>query len=186
MIPVADPEISISDMKHVLRAMKDGWVSSRGPYVEEFEREFSTLHDGWFATSCCNGTAALHMALFACGVQKGDEIIVPSFTFYSTASAVEYCGAKPIFVDVEPFTWCMNPEEVKRKVTDNTRAIIPVHLYGHPCNMDAIKDVLPERVYIIEDCAEALGALYKGKKVGTLGNIGIFSFFANKVVTTCE
>jgi len=134
-----------------------------------------------------NGTAALHLALKALGIGPGDEIIVPSLTFIATANVVAYCGAKPVFVDVHPEYWCLDPTKLEEKINDRTKAIIPVHLYGHPCDMDPILEIAEKRgIAVVEDCAEAPGAKYKGRKVGSFGDISCFSFFGNKIITTGE
>ena len=134
-----------------------------------------------------NGTVSLHLALVAAGVGPGDEVIVPSLTFVATANVVRYCGAIPVFVDAEPATWQLDPAALEARITARTRAIIPVHLYGHPCDMDPIRAVARcHNLAVVEDAAEAHGAEYRGRRVGSLGAIGCFSFYGNKNITTGE
>jgi len=186
-IPVYEPSISEKEVEYVTSAVKSGWVSSTGEFVSKFEQEFAKFVGTRYAVSVANGTVALHLALLACGIGPGDEVIVPDLTFIATANAVAYCGAKPVFADVEYDTWCIDPADVERKVTKKTKAIIPVHLYGHPANMEAITEIANRYgLYVIEDCAEAHGAEYKGRKVGSTGHIGVFSFYGNKIITTGE
>jgi len=134
-----------------------------------------------------NGTVALHLALEALGIKPGDEVIVPALTFIATANAVKYVGAKPVFIDSEPRTWNIDPERIKEKITKKTKAIMPVHLYGHPCDMGIINEIAEKHdLKVIEDAAEAHGAEYKGKKVGSLSDVSCFSFYGNKILTTGE
>jgi len=187
IIPIAEPAIGKEELKNVIEAVKSGWISSKGKFVEEFEKKFAEYCGVKYAVATSNGTAALHLALAALGIGKEDEVIVPTLTFVATANAVTYCNAKPVFVDSHPEYWCINPEKIEEKITSKTKAIIPVHLYGHPCDMDAIMDVAEDHdLFIIEDAAEAHGAEYKGKKVGSFGNISCFSFYGNKIITTGE
>jgi len=186
-IPIAEPDLSNEELKNVIDAVKSGWISSQGEYVSKFEREFAEYCGAKYGISTFNGTTALHLALKAIGVENGDEVIVPDLTFIATANTVKYCNAKPVFVDSHPEYWCMDPEEIEKRITKKTKAIIPVHLYGHPCDMDAIIDIARNHdIYVIEDAAEAHGAEYKGKRVGSMGDIGCFSFYGNKIVTTGE
>lgn len=185
--PIAEPDIGELEIEYVTDAVRSGWVSSLGRYVEEFERGFADFCHTRHAVSTSNGTAALHLALAALGVGPGDEVIVPTLTFIATASAVIYAGARPVFVDSDPHTWCLDPAAVERAVTPRTRAIIPVHLYGHPADMDPILDTASRhKLMVIEDAAESHGALYKGRVTGGLGKAGIFSFYGNKLVTSGE
>jgi len=187
MIPVAEPLIGDKELEYVIDCIKSGWVSSIGEYITQFENEFSKYCGTKYGVSCSNGTTALHLALATLGIGKGDDVIVPTLTFIATANAVTYTGAKPIFVDSELYTWNIDPEKIEEKITKNTKAIIPVHLYGHPCNMDTIMDIAKDRnLYVIEDSAEAHGAEYKRKKVGSIGDMGCFSFYGNKIITTGE
>ena len=186
-LPVAAPSFSGNELRYVTECVLTSWISSRGRFVSEFEQLFAKFVGVKHAIAVTNGTAALHLGLVLANVGPGDEVIVPTLTFIATANAVRYTGATPVFVDSEPRTWNMDPEDVARKVTARTRTIIPVHLYGHPADMDPILDLAGQRgLWVIEDAAEAHGALYKGQRVGGLGRIGCFSFFGNKIVTTGE
>lgn len=185
--PVASPSIGPQEIEHVLDAVKSGWVSSLGPYIKKFEEAFAKFIGVKYALATTNGTSALHLALLCCGVKRGDEVIVPDLSFIATANAVSYTGAKPVFADIDPETWCIDPQSIRRVISVRTKAVIPVHLYGHPADMDSVARIGREyNVRIIEDAAEAHGAKYKGKKVGGIGNAGIFSFFGNKIITTGE
>jgi perosamine synthetase len=185
--PVSEPDLSGNEEKYVLDAVRSGWVSSMGPYIRRFEEGFATYCGTRLGVATSNGTCALHLALASLGIGAGDEVIVPSLTFVATANAVTYTGACPVFVDCEEETWCMDPVAVQRAISSKTKGIIAVHLYGHPADMDAIKAVAaPRCIPVIEDAAEAHGALYKGRKVGGLGAIGVFSFYGNKLITTGE
>lgn len=186
-IPVAEPVLGGNELAYVTECIETNWISSIGAYVSRFEEEFAAFIGTEYAATACNGTAALHLALACYDIGPGDEVIIPSLTFASTAFAVSYCGAKPVFVDVEPDTWCMNPAHIEAKLTKNTRAIIPVHLYGHPVDMDPILSIAQEHdLYVVEDAAEAHGAEYKDKRVGALSDVGVFSFYGNKIITTGE
>jgi perosamine synthetase len=186
-IPISEPSITDKEADYVLQAVKSGWVSSLGEFITKFEEKFAEYIGVKYALTTCNGTTALHLALVSLGIKEGDEVIVPDLTFVATANAVTYTGAKPVFADVDPETWCIDPDDIKKKITPRTKAIIPVHLYGHPANMDEINKIAKEHnLYVIEDSAEALGAEYKGKKVGSLSDCGVFSFYGNKIITTGE
>ena len=156
-----------------------------GPFVPEFEEKFAKYIGVRKAISVQSGTAALHIALYELGIGKGDEVIVPALTFIATINPILYVEAKPVIVDVDLETWNIDPEEIKKAVTKNTKAIIPVHLYGNPCNMDAIMKIAEEyNLYVIEDATESLGPTYKGKQTVTFGDFGCFSFNGNKLITT--
>jgi len=186
-IPVAEPDIGKDELKNVTKAVKSGWVSSKGPFIEEFEKKFSSYIGVKYGIATSNGTAALHLALTALKLGRKDEVIVPALTFASVANVVLYTGAKPVFVDSHPEYWCINPSKLEEKITKNTKAIIPVHLYGNPCNINPMMKIAKEyNLYVIEDCAEAHGAEYKDRKVGTFGDIACFSFYGNKIITTGE
>ena len=186
-IPVCEPALLGNEIKYVTEAVSTGWISSSGKYVKEFEEAFSAYCDCKFGVAVCNGTVALHLALAALGIGKGDEVIIPSFTMIATAFAVCYTGAKPVFVDADKDTWNIDCMKIEEKVNEHTKAIIPVHLFGNPCNMEKISQIAEKyNLYIVEDAAEAHGAEYKGKKVGSFSDIGCFSFFANKNLTTGE
>lgn len=186
-IPVSSPSITQKEIDYVIDAVKSGWVSSLGSYITEFEEKFAKYIGTKYALTTNNGTTALHLALVSLGIKEDDEVIVPDLTFIAPANAVTYTGAKPVFADINPETWCIDPVDIEKKITKKTKAIIPVHLYGHPADMDAINEIANKYgLYVIEDAAEAHGAVYKGKKVGSLGNCGIFSFYGNKIITTGE
>jgi perosamine synthetase len=187
MIPVAEPKLGGNELKYVTDCVSSGWISSIGKYIKKFEEEFSKFSDTKYGIATSSGTTALHLALVTFGVTKGDEVLIPTLSFIATANCVAYTGAKPIFVDSEPRTWNMDPEKVKEKITDKTKAIVPVHLYGHPVDMDPIMDLAEEySLVVIEDAAEAHGAEYRKRKVGSIGHVGCFSFYGNKIITTGE
>lgn len=186
-IPVSRPDLSGNEEKYVVDAIRSTWISSTGPYVERFEQEFSRLCNVEHAIPVANGTVALHLTLLALGIGPGDEVIVPSLTYIATANAVRYVGANPVFVDVEENTWCLDPSKLENAITLQTKAIIVVHLYGHPADMDSINHVA--RIHglaVIEDAAEAFLAKYQGRLVGGLGRIATFSFYGNKVISCGE
>jgi perosamine synthetase len=186
-LPVSEPSLGMRELELLTDCVLSGWISSAGKYVDRFEKMFADFCDARFAISTCNGTTALHLALLAAGIGAGDEVIVPSLTFIATANAVTYTGARPIFVDVDPFTWNIDPELAEAAVTPRTKAIIPVHLYGQPADMDPINELGRRRhLIVIEDAAEAHGAEYHGRRVGSLGDVGVFSFYGNKIITTGE
>jgi perosamine synthetase len=186
-IPLAAPDLSGNELAYVTDAVRSSWISSIGPYIDRFEEEFARVCGTRVALSVCNGTAALHIALLALGAGPGDEIIVPSLTYVATANSVRYVGAEPVFADVDPATWCLDPEAVESAVTPRTRGIIAVHLYGHPADMDALGAVASSHdLWIVEDAAEAPLATYKGRPVGSLARIATFSFYGNKPFTSGE
>jgi perosamine synthetase len=186
-IPIAAPVLGEEELANVVEAVRSGWISSRGAFIGEFEREFAAFCGTRHGIAVANGTVALHVALLAAGVRPGDEVLVPSLTFIATANVVRYCGAVPVFVDSEGATWQLDPALLEAKITARTRAIIPVHLYGHPCDMDPILDLARHRgLAVIEDAAEAHGAHYRSRIVGGLGQVGCFSFYGNKLITTGE
>ena len=186
-IPVAEPVLTGNELAYVSDCVTSGWVSSIGQYVTRFEQDFARFCGVKHGIATSNGTTALHLALVALGIGPGDQVIVPSLTFIATANVVVYTGAKPVFAESEPRTWNLDPADVARKVTPATRAIIPVHVYGHPADMDAIHAIAAEHnLHVIEDAAEAHGAEYKGRRVGAIGRMGTFSFYGNKIVTTGE
>lgn len=187
MIPICTPTLRGNEKKYVEDCLHTTWISSKGKYVEQFEKQFSNFCNVKFAVSCVNGTTALHLALESLGITEGDEVIIPDFTFIATANAVRYSRAKPILIDSELDTWNIDVDEIEEKITSKTKAIIPVHIYGHPVNMGQIKKIAKKyNLYVIEDAAQAHGAEYNGQKTGSLGDIGCFSFFANKIITTGE
>ena len=187
-VPVSKPYLGKLEIENVNKALSNGAVSGvYGEFIERFEVEFSEFCETKYAITCSNGTTALHLALLAGGIKAGDEVLVSTLTNMATFFAVIYIGAKPIPVDVDLKTLTMDPEDLQRKITKKTRAIMVVHLFGHPTDMDQINDIASfNNISVFEDCAEAHGALYKGKKVGGLSLAGGFSFFANKILTTGE
>ena len=186
-IPVYQPFLNGNEKKYVNECLDTSWISSKGEFVSEFESQFAKYIGSNYAVSVCNGTVAIHLALLALGIGPGDEVIVPSLTYIASVNAITYTGAVPVFVDSLQDTWQMNPEDILKKITTKTRAIMVVHLYGHPCEMDEICSIAKKYdIYIIEDCAEAIGSKYKGQMVGSFGDIAAFSFFGNKTITTGE
>jgi perosamine synthetase len=185
--PVSQPSISQKEIDYVADAVRSGWVSSLGRYIEEFEQRFAAYCGTRFALTTSNGTTGLHLALLAAGVKPGDEVIIPDLTFIATANAVVYAGATPVPVDIDAATLGLSPQAFERAITPRTRAVVPVHLYGHPADMDAINTIARRHeLLVIEDAAEAHGAEYRGRRVGSLGRCGVFSFYGNKVITTGE
>lgn len=186
-IPISEPTITSKEEEYLAQAVRSKWVSSIGEYVDRFEASYAKYINTKYALTVSNGTVGLHLALLSVGIKAGDEVIVPDLTFIATANAVSYIGAAPVFADIDPETLCIDPDSIKRKITPKTRAIMPVHLYGHPANMDHIMEIAADYgLLVIEDCAEAHGAEYKGRKVGCIGNCGVFSFYGNKIITTGE
>ena len=186
-IPVAEPVLGQEELDNVVAAVKSGWISSLGAFIPEFEQRFAAYCAAAHGIAVSNGTVALHLALVAAGVGPGDEVLMPSLTFVATASAVRYCGAVPVFVDSDRATWQLDPADLERRITPRAKVVIPVHLYGHPCDLDPIREIAARRgLVVIEDAAEAHGALYRGKPVGALGAVGCFSFYGNKIITTGE
>lgn len=187
MIPVCVPTLSGNELKYVTECIETNWISSRGKFVDLFEDKFSNYCGTRFGISTSNGTTAIHLALVTLGIGRGDEVIVPTFTTVASVNPVLYSGGIPVLVDSEPQTWNIDPEKIEEKITPKTKAIMVVHLYGHPVDMDPVIEIGQKYdIPIIEDAAEAHGAEYKGKKVGGLGDISCFSFYANKIITTGE
>jgi len=179
------PNLGDLEKEYLAKVIDSGFVSTFGPFVSEFEERFARYLNVQRAVSTQSGTAALHMALYEMGIGRGDEVIVPALTFVATAAPVMYVGAGPVFADVERDTWNIDPKEIEQCISPRTRAIIPVHLYGNPCNMDAIMKIAGKhRLAVIEDATESLGAIYKGRYTGTIGEMGCFSFNGNKTITT--
>lgn len=186
-IPVCTPLLGGNEIKYVTNAVSTGWISSSGSYVTAFEEAFAKYCGVKYAVAVCNGTVAIHLALSALGIGKGDEVIIPSFTMIATAFAVCYTGATPVFVDADKDTFNIDVTKIEEKITSKTKAIIPVHIFGNMCNMDEIERIAKKHnLFIVEDSAEAHGAEYKGKKSGSFSAIASFSFFANKNLTTGE
>ena len=185
--PVYQPSLQGNEKKYVNECLDSNWISSKGKFVNLFEDKFNEYVGSQYSTAVSNGTVALHLALLALGIGEGDEVVVPTFTYIASVNAIKYCGATPVFVDSLEDTWQMDPEDVKRKISSKTKAIMCVHLYGHACDMDSLCEIArSNNVFLIEDCAEALGTKYKNKHVGTFGDIATFSFYGNKTITTGE
>jgi perosamine synthetase len=187
MIPVYKPFIGDTERAYVAEAVDSTWISSKGKFLDRFEAEFPTYLGARHGIATCNGTVSLHLALAALGIGPGDEVIVPTFTYVASVNAITYTGATPVFIDSEPDFWNLDPQLLEDLVTERTKAIEVVHLYGHPADMDPIMEVARRHgIPVIEDAAEAHGAQYRGRMVGTFGHASSFSFFGNKVVTTGE
>lgn len=187
MIPVYQPYFIGQEKNYVNQCLDSTWISSKGEFIGRFERGFAEYIGAEYATSVCNGTVAIHLALEALGIKEGDEVIVPTFTYIASVNTIIQAGATPIFVDSLEESWQIDPEDVKRKITPKTKAVMVVHLYGLPCNMDAITAICKESgLLLVEDCAEAFGTRYKDQHVGTFGDVSTFSFFGNKTITTGE
>ena len=186
-IPLAQPIFGRIEKKLVNDSLNSGWISSIGPLVEQFGREFSAVVKSRYALPVCNGTAALHLTLIALGIGPGDEVIVPALTFVASANAITYVRAKPIFVDIEPNTFNLNIDLLESKITSKTKAIMSVDLYGHPIDFLRVKALAKKlKLRFISDSAESLGSLYRGKPFGGIADVTTFSFFGNKIVTTGE
>jgi perosamine synthetase len=186
-VPAAVPSLGGNEFKYVVDAFLSSWISSTGKYVDKFETDFSKYIGGKYGVATSNGTTALHLALEALGIGAGDEVIVPDLTFAATINSVLHANATPVIVDVEKESWCIDAAEIEKYISPNTKAVIPVHLCGQPCDMDAVMQVARKHnLYVVEDCAQAHGAEFNGKKVGSFGDISCFSFFANKIITTGE
>jgi|APSaa5957512622_1039677.scaffolds.fasta_scaffold01388_10 perosamine synthetase len=187
MIPVCKPWLPGNEKKYVDRALDTNWISSSGEYIDRFEEKFSEYCNAEYGISCSSGFGALHLACSALGLKKGDEVVVPTFTMIACTNAIILTGATPVLVDSDKETYCIDVEKIEDKITDRTKAIMPVHIYGHSCDMDKIMEIAKKHnLHVIEDCAEAHGTEYNGKKVGGIGDIGCFSFYANKILTTGE
>ena len=187
MIPVWEPVLDGNEKRYVADCLETNWISSLGRYITRFEDAFSRWCDVPHGVACSSGTAALHLSLVALNVGPGDEVIIPDFTLIVSANTVIQAGARPVLADVDPRTWCLDPARLEEKITPRTRAVMPVHMYGHPCDMPAIvKIARRHRLAVIEDCAEAHGAELGGRKVGSFGETGCFSFYGNKILTTGE
>jgi perosamine synthetase len=185
IIPIYAPEFTGNEKKYLNNCIDTGWISANGGYVRIFEDEFARYCGSKYAVSVSSGTSALYLALVCLGIKRGDEIIVPSFTMVSTALAVAYIGAKPVFVDCETGTGNINPSEIEKAITKKTKAIIPVHIYGIPAEMDTIQKIADKHsLSVVADAAEAMGAKYKGRMVGSISIISTFSLYVNKIVTS--
>jgi perosamine synthetase len=186
-IPIASPLLMGNELAYVTDCIKTGWVSSQGTFVGKFETMFRDYCEMPYALAVSNGTVALHLALVALDIGEGDEVIVPDLTFAASINAIIYTGATPVIADIDPVTWTLDPASVERMISPQTKAIMPVHLYGHPCHMDELLALATKHnLYVVEDCAEALGSKYNGQPVGTFSDAATFSFFGNKTITTGE
>lgn len=186
-IPVAEPALVGREREYVLDCLESSWISSTGRYIDLFEQAFARYVGVRHALTCTNGTAALHLALLALGVSPGDEVIVPTLTYVACANAIAYCGARPVFIDSEPDSWNLDPEQLAQHIGPRTKGVMVVHLYGHPVDVDPVLELCRARgLFVLEDAAEAHGAQYKGRNVGGLGTVATFSFYGNKVITTGE
>ncbi|WP_242900152.1 DegT/DnrJ/EryC1/StrS family aminotransferase [Stenotrophomonas maltophilia] len=186
-IPVAVPSLSGNEKKCVGQCLDSTWISSAGEFIGRFEQSFADFCGVRHAVAINNGTTAIHLALVALGVGEGDEVLIPTLTYIATANAVAYCNAKPVLVDSEPGTMNMDPAKLEALITPRTKAIIVVHLYGHPTNMGPVMEIARRHnLKVVEDAAEAHGAEYQGTRVGGIGDCATFSFFGNKIITTGE
>lgn len=187
MIPVCEPTLTGKELEYITETVKSGWISSAGKYLQQFEERFSAYCGVKHGISCSNGTKAIHLALVAMGIGKGDEVILPSFTMIGSCNPIVQTGATPVLVDSELTTWNIDPTKIEAKITLRTKAIMVVHTYGHPVDMGAVVTIARKHnIPVIEDAAEAHGAEYKGRKTGSLADIACFSFYANKIITTGE
>ena len=191
MIPINKPQIDDDERQEILKVLDDGILTSAsysgGKRVQEFEGLLADFLHVKHAVAVNSGTAALHASLLTAGIKKDDEVLIPSFTFVATANSVACTGAKPVFVDIEKDTYCMNPQDLQRKITEKTRAIISVHLYGHPAKMDEILEIANKKsLMVIEDACQSLGSTLDGKQTGSIGQMGCFSMYASKVLTSGE
>ena len=186
-ISVSMPDLTDRERGYLIEAFDSSWISSTGSFVSRFETEFAKFVGVDHAISCVNGTCALHLALSSLGVGPGDEVILPALTYVATANAVAYVGAEPVFADCDPQTWNIDPASVTRLLTNRTRAVIPVHLFGEPADLTALRDLAKRHgLALVEDAAEAHGAVHAGKRVGSRGDVGVFSFYGNKILSTGE
>ncbi len=186
-IPVCEPALEGNELEYVTEAIRTNWISSAGRYIPEFEEKFAAACDAEYGVACTSGTAALHLAMAVLGLEPGDEVILPTFTMIATPNCVRYTGATPVLVDSETTTWNFDLNRVEDAIGPKTRAIIPVHTYGHPVDMDALNELADKHgLWVVEDAAEAHGARYKGRRVGALGDAACFSFYGNKIITTGE
>lgn len=187
MIPVAEPLLDDRALANVEEAMRTGWISSEGRFIAEFERRWANYCGVAHGVAVCNGTVALEVAMAALKLPPGSEVILPSFTIISCVAAVLRTGCRPVLVDCEPDTWCLDVGEVERKITERTGAVMPVHMYGHMADMDPLMALARKfNLAVVEDAAEAHGGEYRGRRAGGIGAISCFSFYANKIVTTGE
>ncbi len=186
-LPVYRPDLTGNERAYVLDCIDSSWISSNGEYIARFERAFSGFVGARHAIAVCNGTTALHLALHCLGLGPGDEVIVPTFTYIASVNTIAQTGARPVFAESRADDWLLDPADVEARITARTRAIVPVHLYGAACDDGALRDVARRHgLRLVEDCAEALGTTIRGRHVGLAGDVGTFSFFGNKTLTTGE
>lgn len=186
MIPVCEPVFNGREEEYLVDCIRSGWVAS-GKYIPALEEIASSQCNASEGVACSSGTAALHLATLALDIGPGDEIIVPSFTLIANANVIIMAGARPVFVDVDPEYWCIDPKKIEQALSPRTKAIVAVHMYGHPCDMDPLLEIADRfGLAVIEDAAQAHGALYKGRAVGGIGHVGCFSFYGNKIITAGE
>lgn len=186
-IPVYQPSLTGNEKKYVNECLDTSWISAKGKFVQEFESAFEKYIGADHAITVANGTVALHLALIALGIGNGDEVIVPTLTYVASVNAIAYTGATPVFVDSLKGNWQVDSDDIERKITEKTKAIMVVHLYGHPCDMTRIMEIARKHdLFVVEDCAEAFGSYFEGQHVGTFGDISTFSFYGNKTITTGE
>lgn len=186
-IPISQPSITALELEYATDAIKSTWISSLGKYIDDFEKSFAEFCDAKYAVAVSNGTVAIHLALVCLDIGKDDEVIVPDLSFVATANAILHAGATPVFADIDPFNLCIDPEDIVKRITKKTKAIMPVHLYGHPADMLEINKIAKaNNLLVIEDAAEAHGATIQGKRVGSFGDCATFSFYGNKNLTTGE
>jgi perosamine synthetase len=187
IIPVCQPTLSGNELKYITDAVETNWISSAGSYIPRFEALFAEKMGSRYGVACVNGTVALHLALATLGLETGDEVIIPTFTMIATANAATYLSARPVLVDSELQTWNMDLNQLEDAITPRTKAIVLVHTYGHPVDLDVLTEISSRRgIFVLEDAAEAHGAVYKGRPVGSLGDAASFSFYGNKIITTGE
>ena len=187
MIPVWEPVLDGNEKKYVLDCLETNWISSLGSYITRFEETVAKWCGVPHAVACSSCTTGLHLALLALGIGPGDEVLVPDFTLIVSANTVIQAGARPVLVDADPRTWCIDPTKLEEKIGPRTRAILPVHMYGHPCDMPVIREIARRHdLLVVEDCAEAHGARIDGRMVGSFGDAACFSFYGNKILTTGE
>jgi len=186
IIPLDEPFVGQEEAKNLADVIKSGWISALGPYVEKFEKAFTEYQGVKYAKSCFSGTSALMMAMRALNIGKGDEVIIPALTFSADAFAISWAGARVVFADCSSGRFTLSPDDVQKKITKRTKAVMPTHLYGRPAEMDELKKICRQHnIYLIEDCAQAQGAKYKNKKVGSIGDFNVYSFH-NKLIATGE
>ncbi|MEI7374907.1 DegT/DnrJ/EryC1/StrS aminotransferase family protein [Dickeya chrysanthemi] len=187
IIPVYQPSLNGREKEYVMKCLDSTWISSRGEFISEFEKAFATYAGCEYATTVANGTVALHLALEALGIGAGDEVIVPTLTYIASVNTIVQTGASVVYCESNAETWNVDVEDLRKRISPRTKAVMVVHLYGLACDMDAVLTLCKEHnLFLIEDCAEAFGSRFNGKHVGTFGDVATFSFFGNKTITTGE